>query len=100
MQLIPSPEKPGLQEQLNDPLLLLQTALRLQLSVLMAHSSMSKQILKKKQISGINWYLFSIKIHQIPHRFSCRQIGIFLYFLLVTKPLVVMMAFGRRSSFT
>ena len=59
MQLIPSPENPGLQEQLNDPLLLLQTALRLQLSVLMAHSLMSKQILKK-QISGFNLYLFSI----------------------------------------
>ena len=60
MQLIPSPENPGLQEQLNDPLLLLQMALRLQLPVLMAHSSMSKQILKKKQISGFNLYLFSI----------------------------------------
>ena len=41
-QLVPFPMKPGLQEQLNDPSVLLQEAWTLQLSVFKAHSSISK----------------------------------------------------------
>ena len=43
VQLVPFPIKPGLQEQLNDPSVLLQMAWVLQLSVFKAHSSISKQ---------------------------------------------------------
>ena len=40
--LLPLPVNPGLQEQLNDPLVLLHTALSLQLCLSDAHSSISK----------------------------------------------------------
>ena len=42
VQLVPFPIKPGLQEQLNDPSVLLQMAWVLQLPVFKAHSSISK----------------------------------------------------------
>ncbi len=42
VQLMPSPEKPGLHEQLKDPSVLLHMAFPLQLSIFIAHSSISK----------------------------------------------------------
>jgi len=43
VQLTPSPENPELQEQVNQPTVLVQVAFRWQLSVPIAHSSISAE---------------------------------------------------------
>ena len=59
MQLVPFPVNPGLQEQLNDPTVLLQMACVLQLSVFEAHSSISK---KKDDGFHVNHYKLDFKL--------------------------------------
>jgi len=55
--VVPSPWKPFLHSHVNDPIVLLQIALTLQLWVLVAHSSISSVKLSRKKIANIKLFL-------------------------------------------
>ncbi len=68
---MPSPEKPGLQKQLKDPSVLLHMAFSLQLSIFIAHSSISKQ----------KWWT--------AHKYFWYVIALLQYFIIVNNFIII-----------